>query len=184
MPDSCCAVGCTNRRGNKPGLCFYRIPSEREHPERRALWICAIKRGKGKQWQPSKYTRICSEHFVKGAKSDIPISPDWVPSVFTPATKKRKREKQHSGMKNKRVEEEEEDEEKKKKQAAVDVLLELSSVPRAKEEQQCTNRPCREKIERLKRECNGLWEENQRLKYIIRSGNFDDLALVKETFGK
>ncbi|XP_062328760.1 peroxynitrite isomerase THAP4-like isoform X1 [Osmerus eperlanus] len=244
MPDSCCAIGCTNRRGGKPGLCFYRIPSDKENPERRRLWICAIiKRnvtshsGEGKQWQPSKYTRICSEHFIKGqpayemmetdpdwapslhlghteitrtntarsarrrkreqrkntlqpaevdeqhtvdethkaegggAKSDDPLSPDWVPSIFThtPAIKKRKREKdmeryeQHNRMKNKRVEE-------KKKPDAVDVLLELSSEPHAElapleeEEQQCANRLCRENIERLQKECNELREENQRLR--------------------
>ena len=70
MPDSCCAIGCTHRRGDKPGLCFYRIPSEKENPERRRLWICALRRasvpGEDKQWQPSKYTRLCSEHFIKG----------------------------------------------------------------------------------------------------------------------
>jgi hypothetical protein len=70
LVDSCCAIGCTNRRGDKPGLCFYRIPSEKENPERRRLWICALRRasvpGENKQWQPSKYTRLCSEHFIKG----------------------------------------------------------------------------------------------------------------------
>ncbi|XP_062328761.1 uncharacterized protein LOC134028889 isoform X2 [Osmerus eperlanus] len=106
-----------------------------------------------------------------GAKSDDPLSPDWVPSIFThtPAIKKRKREKdmeryeQHNRMKNKRVEE-------KKKPDAVDVLLELSSEPHAElapleeEEQQCANRLCRENIERLQKECNELREENQRLR--------------------
>ncbi|XP_037650709.1 uncharacterized protein LOC119503167 [Sebastes umbrosus] len=187
MPDSCCAVGCTNRRGNKPGLCFYRIPSERDNLERRRWWISAIRRdsvpGESKQWQPSKYTRICNEHFINGAKSDDPLSPDWVPSVFshTPATKKRKRERDmerydhHSRMNNKRAEE-------KKKQEAVDVLLELSSVPEAEpappaeDEQRCDNRPCKEKTERLQRECNELREENERLKDTIRSGTFDELA--------
>ncbi|XP_045900641.1 THAP domain-containing protein 1-like [Micropterus dolomieu] len=186
MPDSCCAVGCTNRRGDKPGLCFYRIPSDKENPERRRLWICAIKRnitsvsGEGKQWQPSKYTRICNEHFIQGTKSDDPLSPDWVPSIFThtPAIKKRKRKKdtkryeQHNRMKNRRVEE-------KKRQDAVDVLLELSSMPDAElatlaeEEQQCDNRPCKDKMERLQRECNELREENQRLRDIIKLGMFD-----------
>ncbi|XP_051502433.1 THAP domain-containing protein 1-like [Myxocyprinus asiaticus] len=189
MPDSCCSIGCNNQRGDKPGLCFYRIPSEKENPERRRLWICAIRHtsipGEGKEWQPSKYTRLCSEHFIKGAKSDDLLSPDWVPSVFshTPTTKKRKREKdmkryeQHRRMHNKSVEEQ-------KQQDAVDVL-ELSSVPDAEpappaeDEQQCDNKPCKEKFARLQKECNVLREENHRLKDIIKSGTFDALAFGK-----
>ena len=63
------------------------------------------------------------------------------------------RYEQHSRMKNKRVEE-------KKKKDAVDVLLDLSSVPDAGnaplsvDEQQCDNKPCKEKIARLQSECN------------------------------
>ncbi|CAK6970927.1 inosine triphosphate pyrophosphatase isoform X2 [Scomber scombrus] len=54
------------------------------------------------------------------------------------------RYEQHSRMKNKRVEE-------KKKKDAVDVLLDLSSVPDAgpappaEDEQQCGNKPCKKK---------------------------------------
>ena len=29
-PYSCCAISCTNRRGEKPGLCFHRILSEKK----------------------------------------------------------------------------------------------------------------------------------------------------------
>ncbi|XP_059924022.1 inosine triphosphate pyrophosphatase isoform X2 [Gadus macrocephalus] len=164
-----------------------RIPSEKENPERRRLWICASVPGENKQWQPSKYTRLCSEHFIKGAKYDDPLSPDWVQSIFShiPATKKRKREKdmeryeQHSRMKNKRVEE-------KKKKDAVDVLLDLSSVPDAGpappavDEQQCDNKPCKENIARLQRECNDFREKNRKLKDIIKSGTFDELAFEKD----
>ena len=124
---------------------------------------------------------------IIGAKCDDPLSPDWVPSIFShiPATKKRKREKdmeryeQHSRMKNKRVEE-------KKKKDAVDVLLDLSSVPDAGpappavDEQQCENKPCKENIARLQRECNDLREENLKLKEIIKSGTFDELAFEKD----
>ena len=88
------------------------------------------------------------------------------------------RYEQHSRMKNKRVEE-------KRKKDAVDVLLDLSSVPDAGpappavDEQQCDNKPCKEKIARLQRECNDLRGENRKLKDIIKSGTFDELAFEK-----
>uniref|UniRef100_A0A8C1LVD3 THAP-type domain-containing protein n=3 Tax=Cyprinus carpio TaxID=7962 RepID=A0A8C1LVD3_CYPCA len=75
MVISCCAVGCANRQG-KANISFYRIPFD---GERRQRWVAAISR---KNWQPSKYSRICSEHFLQGQKSDDPLSPDYVPSVF------------------------------------------------------------------------------------------------------
>uniref|UniRef100_A0A8C2FP22 THAP domain-containing protein 1 n=1 Tax=Cyprinus carpio TaxID=7962 RepID=A0A8C2FP22_CYPCA len=75
MVISCCAVGCDNRQG-KANISFYRIPFARE---RRQRWVAAISR---KNWQPSKYSRICSDHFLQGQKSDDPLSPDYVPSVF------------------------------------------------------------------------------------------------------
>ena len=63
MP-SCFAYGCAN--SNKKEECkdvrFYRIPSERAHPERRRLWLHAIRR-KG---EPYGAARICSAHFVSG----------------------------------------------------------------------------------------------------------------------
>ncbi|KAK0153090.1 hypothetical protein N1851_005224 [Merluccius polli] len=163
MPDSCCSIGCANRRGDRPGLCLYRIPSEKENPERR-LWICAIRRAD--VLGQNEFAKEC-------AKSDDPLSPDWVPSIFphTPATKKRKKEhdmeryQQHRRM-QRRVDQQ-------KKQDAVDVLLNLTSVPEAEpsppaedELQQCENKSCKAMIESLQRECNGLREENFRLKDI------------------
>ncbi|XP_070410399.1 uncharacterized protein [Nothobranchius furzeri] len=76
MVISCCAVGCSNRQGYKANVAFYRIPADED---KRRLWLAAINR---KEWQPSKYTRICSEHFLQGQKSDNPLSPNYVPSVF------------------------------------------------------------------------------------------------------
>ena len=60
MVNNCCVVGCTNYVGKKPGLRFYSFPSD---TQRREKWVAAVRR---KDWQPSKYTRICNEHFITG----------------------------------------------------------------------------------------------------------------------
>ena len=84
---SCCAVGCTNRHSKGSSLSFYRFPID---PERRARWIAAIKRV---NWEPNKHSFLCSDHFITGKKSQDPLSPDFVPSVFkhvdSPAKRKR-----------------------------------------------------------------------------------------------
>lgn len=63
MPDTCCAVGCTNRR-IKGGIPFYRIPSKK-HKERRERWIAAIRR---EEWSEEqiKNARLCGAHFISG----------------------------------------------------------------------------------------------------------------------
>ena len=62
MVNHCVVVGCTNYVGKKPGLRFYRFPSERE-PERRRRWTVAVQWA---NWSPGKHARICGEHFVTG----------------------------------------------------------------------------------------------------------------------
>ena len=59
------------------GIHFYRFP---EKAERRARWVAAVGR---KNWAPNEHSWICSVHFVSGAKSNDPLSPDYVPSVFS-----------------------------------------------------------------------------------------------------
>ena len=59
MVISCSAYNCENRQGPN-GLSFHRFPKD---PELRKRWISAVNR---KDWQPSKYSRICSAHFVGG----------------------------------------------------------------------------------------------------------------------
>ncbi|XP_054594702.2 uncharacterized protein [Nothobranchius furzeri] len=102
MVDSCCAPGCQNRRGQVKGRSFYRIPKD---PERRKRWIIAMKRAslqcKTKQWDPdSKGFRLCSEHFISGKKSDHPLSPDYIPSIFKHVTspEKKRRRRQLDGF--------------------------------------------------------------------------------------
>uniref|UniRef100_A0A8C6S5E0 THAP-type domain-containing protein n=1 Tax=Neogobius melanostomus TaxID=47308 RepID=A0A8C6S5E0_9GOBI len=96
MVIACCAVGCVNRQGCKPNVSFYHIPADQD---RRRRWIAAINR---KDWQPSKYSRICSEHFLQGKKSQDPLSPDYVPSVFahtkSPAKRRALKTLQKYGM--------------------------------------------------------------------------------------
>ena len=58
---NCCAFGCTNRGGQRLGLGFHWFPFKNEGRLRR--WIQAVRR---EDWQPSKYWRICGDHFVSG----------------------------------------------------------------------------------------------------------------------
>ncbi len=38
----------------------------------------------GKEWKPSKNSKVCSQHFVGGFKSEDPRSPAYNPSIFNP----------------------------------------------------------------------------------------------------
>lgn len=80
MVKSCCAVGCSNRCIPGSRLSFYRFPTD---PARKSLWITKINR---KNWAPNDNSRVCSAHFIKGVKSDDPLSPDYVPTVFDHTT--------------------------------------------------------------------------------------------------
>ncbi|XP_065186908.1 peroxynitrite isomerase THAP4-like [Sycon ciliatum] len=77
MVKSCCAVGCANRFAKGGGKSFYKFPTNQL---RRAKWIAALKR---KNWQPNASSWVCSDHFVRFKKSDDPLSPDFVPPVFS-----------------------------------------------------------------------------------------------------
>ena len=90
MGKSCSAVGCTNRYKKGSGIQFYRFPEDKV---RRARWIAAVGR---KNWKPTSYSWICSVHFVSGCKSNNPLSPDYIPSIFehvaSPAKRRAKEE--------------------------------------------------------------------------------------------
>ena len=64
MPKNCYAFGCCNVYKKGCGLQFYRFPVD---PDRRRRWIAAVDR---KDWEPTEYTWICSEHFITGTKSN------------------------------------------------------------------------------------------------------------------
>lgn len=75
--DFCFAHGCSNNRKRNSNLQFYRIPSDLP---RRKAWLSRIRR---ENFTPNDNTRICSEHFVSGAKSDDPKAEGYVPSIFS-----------------------------------------------------------------------------------------------------
>ena len=58
------------------GLQFYRFPLD---PDQRRRWVAAVDL---KYWEPSEYTWICSKHFVTGTKSNNPLTPNYVSSIF------------------------------------------------------------------------------------------------------
>lgn len=74
--DFCCAPGCPNSRKTRVDLNFYRIPKD---IKRRRVWLKRIRR---KNFSPTANTRLCSEHFIGGHKSDKTNSVSYSPSVF------------------------------------------------------------------------------------------------------
>ncbi len=76
MGKCCCVMGCSNRFSKGCGLHFYRFPV---NPERKNSWVAAVNR---KDWQPTEFTWICRTHFVGGKKSDDPVSPAYVSTLF------------------------------------------------------------------------------------------------------
>ena len=128
MVKSCVAVGCSNRSEKGSKLSFYRFPAD---SERRLKWIAALQR---KNWKPTQYSWVCSAHFVSGAKSNDPLSPDYVPSVFkhvTSPVKRRKTKELDDYCRRKRVRTSRLDalRSESARQEAATALLELNDQP-------------------------------------------------------
>ncbi|XP_071790254.1 THAP domain-containing protein 1-like [Asterias amurensis] len=58
MPESCTAVGCTNRRVKGGGVSFHKFPLGKQ--TLLSKWVAAISRP---DFYPSKHQVVCSEHF-------------------------------------------------------------------------------------------------------------------------
>ncbi|CAG5073569.1 Protein of unknown function [Cotesia congregata] len=95
MPASrrnCCILGCNNtsrqERGFGVEVKFYKFPESMLGASwkilKRKQWMNAVKNyvENPKDWVPNKYTRICSTHFVNNKKSEHPLHPSYVPSIF------------------------------------------------------------------------------------------------------
>ncbi|GFR21196.1 THAP domain-containing protein 1 [Trichonephila clavata] len=84
MVNSCSAHGCKNRNTKGGNLTFHRFPLNNKHLLK--LWLYQIKRG---NWEPSKYSVICSEHFtkdsfiVKGQNNRRTLKNDACPTIFS-----------------------------------------------------------------------------------------------------
>ena len=76
MVKSCAAVGCSNHLVKGSTLSFYHFSAD---TDRRLKWVAALKREK---WLPTQHRWLCSAHFISGRKSDDPLSPDFVPSIY------------------------------------------------------------------------------------------------------
>ncbi|KAL5235047.1 hypothetical protein ACI65C_002457 [Semiaphis heraclei] len=82
MPVSCAAYGCTNRY--KPGqtIHFFRFPLANVDLNKK--WIAAIKR---KKFTPTKWSRLCSDHFVSEDyqlnTKNVFLKKNTVPTVFS-----------------------------------------------------------------------------------------------------
>ena len=58
------------------GIQFYRFPSD---PEKRSKWVAAVRHD---NWSPTEHSWICSEHFVSNVKSNNPLAPNYIPTIF------------------------------------------------------------------------------------------------------
>lgn len=76
MVKHCCVVGCHNTYKKGSDIQFYRFPTD---PERRSKWVNAVSR---EGWTPLEYSWICSKHFTSGTKSNNPLAPNYVPTIF------------------------------------------------------------------------------------------------------
>ena len=82
MVKSCAAYGCTNRFSKDNTISFHKFPLS--NPELCKRWVIATKR---KNFLPTKYSFICSEHFLSTdyANSDCHkphLKEEAVPSIF------------------------------------------------------------------------------------------------------
>ncbi|KAL4233736.1 hypothetical protein ACF0H5_008416 [Mactra antiquata] len=98
----CCVPGCTNSQGycKRIGtpLSFYSFPKEEKLQK---IWLERIRRdevdenGKIRPFQPKKYSRVCSVHFIGGSRSRNPQSAAYYPSIF-PRNSTQKRQTKRS----------------------------------------------------------------------------------------
>ncbi|XP_051523905.1 THAP domain-containing protein 1-like [Myxocyprinus asiaticus] len=82
MVQSCSAYGCKNRYHKDQNISFHKFPLAR--PDVCGKWVAAIKR---RNFKPTKYSNICSQHFTKDCFkrecNNRVLKDNAVPSLFT-----------------------------------------------------------------------------------------------------
>ncbi|XP_050714885.1 uncharacterized protein LOC126997698 isoform X2 [Eriocheir sinensis] len=97
----CVAPGCCNK-GSQKHISFYHFPpvsSKRSaRGSRRGRWFEAVMGAlppgetlPSEYWKYPTNARLCSNHFISGKKSEDPLSPDYIPSVFANQTAEERR---------------------------------------------------------------------------------------------
>ncbi|XP_077391669.1 uncharacterized protein LOC144027748 isoform X2 [Festucalex cinctus] len=83
----------TSRCTCDPPYVLIPFPTERKAPERRAEWTKLMNRKNktGKNWDPTKNSRVCSVHFVDGAPSTSFPNPTLKLGYSAPSTSTRKK---------------------------------------------------------------------------------------------
>ena len=91
MVKSCCAVGCHSKYRKVFNFAIF-LPKDAD-------------RHSCKDWSSNEYSWLCSEHFVSKSKSDNPLNPDYVPSVFkhTNSPTKRRLQKDQENFERRQV---------------------------------------------------------------------------------
>ncbi|XP_077865234.1 uncharacterized protein LOC100368472 [Saccoglossus kowalevskii] len=89
----CCVPGCSSqakpRKGKPYGddVSFFSIP--RKPFSRYKTFVHAI--GGDDKLRPTKYSRVCSKHFINGRKIDLPESKSYTPTLALPNRSQQKR---------------------------------------------------------------------------------------------
>ena len=80
----CCAINCKNRKGDTPGVKFFKARRPKDK-DKSLAWARAINRQneQGELWMPGKSDRICSEHFIDGKHSNDRLAPNYRPTIFS-----------------------------------------------------------------------------------------------------
>ena len=94
--DACCAPGCSNRRDPfDKTLKFHRIPAD---PDQRRIWLGRINRADLREKDVTTSTRLCSEHFYEGCKTEEQPLPVYFCDRSYPLSRKPPKKRELTGI--------------------------------------------------------------------------------------